>query len=118
MARAVSYKTVDVLAMFKNITNHFIPGLAHAALKHLASFSNTGQFIAHIYIYVQGNRIPEMLGKSTFCCLFSDVKDLHQNIPSGDEDPESFIGSCPLKRFKFIVKFLFYPLSKPSKLRS
>lgn len=77
MARAVSYKTVDIPVMFRDITNHPITGLARAAFKHLAfsssCFSNTGQLTARDILYIyRGTELPGMIGNTIHHCLFSD----------------------------------------------
>lgn len=98
--RAVSYKTVDIPVMFREITNHPIIGLACAAFKHLAFssswFSNTGQLIAQDILYIhRGTELPGMIGNTIHHGLFSDINHLQQNTTSSNE--ESFTGSCPQK---------------------
>ena len=69
MARAVSYKTVDIPVMFRDITNHPITGLARAAFKHLAfsssCFSNTGQLTARDILYIYMVYLYELFRKFT-----------------------------------------------------
>ena len=100
MARAVSYKTVDIPVMFRDIKNHPSTGLAGAAYKHLAFsssyFSNTGQLTAHDILYIyRGTELPGMTGNMIHHCLFSDINHLQQNTTS--RNGESFSASCPQK---------------------
>lgn len=93
----MSYETLDVPIIFRNVTNHPITGLAHVAFKLLAcsssSFLNPGQLTAHgclfvCFIFYKENELPGMIGNATFCCLSSDVKGPHQKATLCKKDPE------------------------------
>lgn len=80
----MSYKTVAVPIILRNITNHPITAYAQVAFKHLAfsssSFSDTGQLTAHGFLhFYRGTELPGMITNATSHRLFLDVTSLQQN---------------------------------------